>query len=362
MPGEPASTGAQRPRPSHYWTLPLALALAVVYWVYLYQVTTVNVKVTWGIVTDVDPGQAALGIKSEKTLAIIKPSRFTVTRITGPDEKPIKTVQFHFKGPQGSLKNVRQSGVLYVLFPDPLTPTDSGGAPPSKVFRLEDIRSPRPGLTDYLVGMEPEEIRVELEATGTQTIAMSLAHVVIQYPDPPASWRPRFFHDTITFTPRNVSLRGPMNLLSKIRDEGKIFLVDCKNAEEQLERLASSTIGNGRRPPVVFPVRLQRKFKGLTTSHEINAYIEIAPKPTIFPDPEGKESYRIDVTADWAHSSLEKDDYKITETVEIQIKSFNPVFSTLLKSEGENWVKRSLRVFVNLDEVEDIPGIAKPDF
>jgi len=334
-------------RQQHYhWTLPLALCLAVVYWIYLYEFTTLTKTVLCDIVRHAEQhGSMPL----EETLSIGKPNNYTIQSIHGPDHKEIKgKIKFTFKGPRRLLKRLR--GLLYVNFPESRIPTqDFGNQSPKWVFRRADVRSYQEELTEFLIDMEPKEITVQLEATGSLQIPLDQSRVQPQYPD--ESWKKRFFLDTLTFTPHTITLSGPTKTLNKIQADPILFIMDCSQVESQLNMLTNSSTGLPRRPRLSFPVRLRPGFKDLRIGQEITASVQVAPKPTIFPD--DKHSYKISVILDHQGFTLDLSKYRVTDKVEVRIKSFNRMLDDTLSRDGEKWVHSKLRGFVTLEEAQD---------
>ncbi len=328
------------------WSLVLALFLASLYWIYLDKNVTRTVTISCTITKDVSPFADVSTLRAN-TINLRVPQDYTVSRIIDNDtgKEFAGKVALTFRGPGGVLKHLDPAPILFVNIKEPTS------SEYDFFFDRRDIKSAKVELATYLVEMKPSELKIHLVKTSSLDVTLQAERLVVLYPDDPeGEWRKRVFLDTLRFSHATVTLRGSRNLLSSIRPDSKIFELDCRSLPQLMPALLRKAKGN-ERPTASFTLRLRPKFAALQiVEGEIQASVEVAPPARIFPAGRG-EVWTIPVHADWVFSKLTPDRFRVDDSLQILVKSYNPELTRLLESGGETWAKKNIYCYVELEGI-----------
>ncbi|GEM_PF-2825713 len=346
----------RRQREKHpLWALILSFFLASLYWVYLDKTVTRMSSIACTITKDISP-HTDLSTLMTNTINLRVPTDYTISRILDNNTgKPFHgKIILSFRGPGGVLKRLDQGPILFVDVKEPKSNEYDF------IFDKNSVKSITVELPSYLVSMEPSELKLELVKTSSLEIPLQSERLAVVYPeDPEGDWQKRIFLDTLRFSHATVTLKGSRNLLAGIRAETKVFELDCRNLPERMPALLRAAKGN-ERPQASFPIRLRSEFGDLKiVEGEIQATLEVAPPARIFPSTPDS-LWTLPVHPEWRYSKLDPSRFRVDETIQIRIKSYNPELTRELESKGQDWAKHRIYCYVELERVR--PPVEGQDF
>jgi len=209
-------------------------------------------------------------------------------------------------------------------------------------------------LTHYIDKMEPSELTLVLERSASMNLTLTHENTLLQTPTDGA-WDNRLFRDSLRFQPPNVVLSGPQAQLDAIRKQPQVFVMDLTKALEELVSTAPD-----QREPVSVELRLKEALekKGVVTSRLPTATIYVAPEPALF------KGLAVKVWPDWTGSPLARTDFRIDKTVQVDVRSYDPELSRLLRNPqtASKWVADNVRCIVRLQRIDANLDPTKPDF
>lgn len=349
-PNLPIKGAGKRDDAHSRWPLPLSLVLAILLWLSLndsvHEEETVSCTV---VVQDLSagsgspaPGQLLVRLPESRT-------HYTKSQILDGHGKllPGNKVRIEFAGPGRFVSDLQRRVTISA---EVQIPEDGRDEFIYKITK-SNLRTDPTDLSPFLIKMVPEEIQIKFVASGQYRLNLHSDQVQIEYPDPVESWESRIFPDTMDFEPKVVMLTGPAKLLERLKQARPIFKLDCTGAPALLEggNYKAGVKGN---PALGFDLTLKQQFAELTMQPEVKVRVEVSLDPERFPQGGDKDYFTIPVRADWYASPLDPKGFEVSESIRIQIYSYDKNLSKLLKKDGEAWVKRMIRATVDLGEIE----------
>ncbi len=336
-----------------HWPLPVSLALAIVYWIYLNERVSREERPSLAVhfIAPDDP-------MPERGLIIRTPSSdLTVTEMRTASNKIFDyahaTVLVSVTAPGAYLRTIEDLRLIVDVKPQQVVGDLSTSVFEWK-FTRKDLRDPAGVLTHYIDKMEPSELTLVLERSASMNLTLTHENTLLQTPTDGA-WDNRLFRDSLRFQPPNVVLSGPQAQLDAIRKQPQVFVMDLTKALEELVSTAPD-----QREPVSVELRLKEALekKGVVTSRLPTATIYVAPEPALF------KGLAVKVWPDWTGSPLARTDFRIDKTVQVDVRSYDPELSRLLRNPqtASKWVADNVRCIVRLQRIDANLDPTKPDF
>lgn len=354
VPPHKESQRGQRRRSSR-WPLPMAFALAVVYWLYLNsQVNRTETASLYLRVVQATESLATHGFDLRLPRNDLIVTRIEKTQGGTIFELKDEQVRVTFRAPGALLKQLQTNTTLVADVPDSVVETCRTNG--SAVFELDrtNIKDAAGDLTPHILEIEPERLFVHLGRSRTQPVDLSWDVVTLRYP-PGKNWDKRVFDREIRFQPGIVDVEGPDRLLQNTSDKQAIFLLDLTT---KLKDLGDAPQNERLDVTEILTIDPELAKKGVRILHPVKATVQFAPEATVITDSE------LTVEADWKGSPLAGAEFRIDATVKFDIHSYDRGLNRLLEDaeSRRRWVNDNLRCFVRPAELDPTLDTSKEDF
>ena len=336
-----------------HWPAPVSLVLAVVYWIYLNEQVTreESAKVAIEMVNRrSDLAQKALNIRTPGP-------EYVITKIRDDSDKELDPettkVLFKFQGPGGYFKSIETQLTLIV---DVEIEKAVGVVDRRETrfrFTLNDVKDAKGELTGFITEMKPDAITVYVQRARTETLGLDPAKVTIQHRDD-GEWDTRIDKDSLVFTPTFAILNGPVGELEDIGDRADVFVMDIA------DKLLNAKSWRPERKAIPAQLRLKQTWidRGIRLVNQPTASVLVAPRAVMF------NNFKVAVTTDWIASNLDRNEFKVVESVEVDVKSYNDRLTQILSSpaKAKRWVQEWVKCTVFAREIDSGLDHSQKDF
>jgi len=348
-PNLPIKGAGKRDEAHSRWPLPLSLVLSILLWLSLNDSVHEEETVSCEVVVR-DLGAGISNAVAGQILVRLPESRTHYTQsevLDGNGKLLTGKVRIDFAGPGRFVSDLQQRLKITAGVKIP----EDGRDEFIYKFTKSDLRTDPSDLSPFLIKMVPEEIHIKFVASGQNSVTLHSDRVQIEYPEPMEDWQRRFYPDTMEFEPKVVLLTGPAKTLELLKNDRLVFKLDGRRAPGLLQA-GGHKAGMRGNPVLGFDLVLMQRYSGLTMQPDIKVRIEVALAPERFPQGGDKDYFTIPVRADWNASPLDRKGFEVSESMRIQIYSYETELTALLKKDGEKWVQRMIRATVDLGEIE----------
>ncbi|MDP6424147.1 MAG: hypothetical protein QGG14_05355, partial [Planctomycetota bacterium] len=167
-------------------------------------------------------------------------------------------------------------------------------------------------------------------------------------------WDTRIDKDSLVFTPTFAILNGPVGELEDIGDRADVFVMDIA------DKLLNAKSWRPERKAIPAQLRLKQTWidRGIRLVNQPTASVLVAPRAVMF------NNFKVAVTTDWIASNLDRNEFKVVESVEVDVKSYNDRLTQILSSpaKAKRWVQEWVKCTVFAREIDSGLDHSQKDF
>lgn len=243
----------------------LALALAVLLWIFLDSQVSDSKQLDFTLVEDRGDIAADAGSGSDATWLRVRVPRESYT-IAGfrnvVTQEPIRFVHLTIRGPKNQLAGMTQAPRLEVT----AGTGDINTQAAVFEFDVNDLWSPDSSLTASIVDMEPRRVAVVLERTEGIKVLLNPSRLRVDYPDETEfpDFRARLRLEDAEYSDRELMVRGPKAVIDQLTPtDRQVFRIDLSDHGQVLGQSITAPLsllpefqGQLRMEPALVTVRL----------------------------------------------------------------------------------------------------------